>query len=64
MTVREIAEENGYSKSTVHKDLNDHLPEIDIELYRKVRHVLDYHTSVRQIRGGRALAEKKKNEGV
>lgn len=57
-TVREVAKLTGYSKSTVHKDLNERLYYINEDLYQKVRELLDYNKGVRHIRGG--LATKRK----
>ena len=57
-TVREIALEFGISKSTVHKDLRDRLFEIDLNLYNLVSDILEYHTSIRHIRGGDATRRK------
>lgn len=57
-TVRMIAKEFGVSKSTVHKDLTERLPEINAELARQVKEILEYHKSVRHIRGGEATREK------
>jgi len=57
-TVREIACEFGISKSTVHKDLRERLLEIDAELYNEVSNVLQYHMSIRHIRGGEATRRK------
>ena len=51
-TVRDVAKEVGYSKSTVHKDLKEKLPKIDIELYYEVEKLLDYNKKIRHIRGG------------
>ncbi len=45
-TVRVIAKEFGVSKSTVHKDLTERLPEINPELANEVKGILDYHKSV------------------
>lgn len=59
-TVRMIAKEFGVSKSTVHKDLTERLPEINAELAKQVKEVLDYHKSVRHIRGGEATRKKYK----
>lgn len=63
-TVRVIAKEFGVSKSTVHKDLTERLPEINPELASEVKQILDYHKSIRHIRGGEAtkLKYKKKAE--
>ncbi|HLS66313.1 MAG TPA: sporulation transcriptional regulator SpoIIID [Pseudogracilibacillus sp.] len=57
-TVRMIAKEFGVSKSTVHKDLTERLPEINAELAKQVKEILEYHKSVRHIRGGEATREK------
>lgn len=57
-TVRVIAKEFGVSKSTVHKDLTERLPEISPELYNQVKELLDYHKSIRHLRGGEATRNK------
>ncbi len=57
-TVRTIAKEFGVSKSTVHKDLTERLPEINPELADEVKNILDYHKSIRHIRGGEATKIK------
>ncbi|MUV37367.1 Stage III sporulation protein [Lentibacillus sp. JNUCC-1] len=59
-TVRTIAKEFGVSKSTVHKDLTERLPEINPELANDVKEVLNYHKSIRHIRGGEATRKKYK----
>lgn len=51
-TVRETAKYFTKSKTTVHYNLRDKLPQINPELYREVAEVLDYNKSVRHIRGG------------
>lgn len=61
-TVRVIAKEFGVSKSTVHKDLTERLPEVNAELAKQVKEILDYHKSIRHIRGGEATREKYKEE--
>lgn len=59
-TVRVIAKEFGVSKSTVHKDLTERLPEINPELANEVKEILDYHKSIRHLRGGEATKLKYK----
>nr|WP_255717092.1 sporulation transcriptional regulator SpoIIID [Salipaludibacillus sp. CUR1] len=59
-TVRTIAKEFGVSKSTVHKDLTERLPEINPELANEVKTILDYHKSIRHLRGGEATKVKYK----
>lgn len=59
-TVRAAAAVTGVSKSTVHKEVNQRLKEIDYGLYLQVREVLDLNKSERHIRGGIATREKYK----
>ena len=57
-TVRMIAKEFGVSKSTVHKDLTERLPNVDVALAEEVAKILAYHKSVRHLRGGEATRIK------
>ncbi len=57
-TVREVAKEIGFSKSTVHKDLTEKLPKIDYDLYIKVKYLLDYNKKIRHLRGGESTKLK------
>ena len=57
-TVRAAAGHFGISKSTVHKDLSQRLPQYNRVLYAQVRQVLEENKAQRHIRGG--LATKKK----
>jgi putative DeoR family transcriptional regulator (stage III sporulation protein D) len=50
------------TKSTVHKDLTERLPEINPELANEVKEILDYHKSIRHLRGGEATKLKYKKE--
>ena len=59
-TVRAAAQKFGISKSTVHKDVSERLPQINQRLAIKVREVLDKNKKERHIRGG--LATKAKYE--
>jgi putative DeoR family transcriptional regulator (stage III sporulation protein D) len=59
-TVRTIAKEFGVSKSTVHKDLTERLPEINPDLANQVKTILEYHKSIRHLRGGEATKIKYK----
>ena len=61
-TVRVIAKEFGVSKSTVHKDLTERLPKINPELANEVKEILDYHKSIRHLRGGEATKLKYRRE--
>jgi len=62
-TVRTIASEFGVSKSTVHKDLTERLPEINPELANRVKEILEYHKSIRHLRGGEATKLKYNRDG-
>lgn len=57
-TVRTAAQHFGISKSTVHKDLSQRLPNYNRSLYKQVRCILDENKAQRHIRGG--IATKKK----
>ncbi len=57
-TVRAAAQHFGISKSTVHKDLSQRLPQYNKLLYRQVRHILDENKAQRHIRGGMATRKK------
>ena len=57
-TVRQTAKKFGVSKSTVHKDITERLPEINHSLALCARKVLDVNKSERHIRGGLATREK------
>ncbi len=61
-TVRTAARHFGISKSTVHKDLQQRLPQYNRILYEKVRKVLDENKQQRHIRGGMATRKKYKGE--
>ena len=46
------------SKSTVHKDLTERLPELNKEQFEKVKAVLDNNKAERHLRGGEATRQK------
>lgn len=66
-TVRTCAQHLGASKSTVHKDVTERIRWMDIELYEKVKRVLDVNLRERHLRGGDATRKKyeklSKNKG-
>lgn len=57
-TVRNTAQHFGISKSTVHKDLSQRLPQYNHLLYSQVRKVLEENKAQRHIRGGMATRQK------
>ncbi len=57
-TVREAAKHFGVSKSSVHKDMDERLPQLNDTLAHQVRSVLSYNKSVRHLRGGEATKRK------
>lgn len=57
-TVRSTAKAFGLSKSTVHKDLSQRLPQANRALSREVQQILDQNREERHIRGGLATREK------
>ena len=61
-TVRAAARHFGISKSTVHKDLSQRLPQCNRGLYDQVRQVLELNKQERHIRGG--LATRRKYKGT
>jgi len=68
-TVREVAKKVDCSKSTVHKDLTERLPDLNQDLYAEVKKLLEYNKSIRHLRGGEAtrrrfLREKEKRDNT
>ena len=64
-TVRAAARRFGVSKSSVHKDMHERLPELSQTLAAQVGRILCYNKAVRHLRGGEATRRKyqsRKNE--
>lgn len=57
-TVRQVARNFGVSKSTVHKDITERLPQINRHLARKIKMVLEKNKAERHLRGGEATRRK------
>lgn len=53
-TVRQAAKAFGISKSSVHKDMGERLPQIDKHLGLQVAALMQYNKAVRHLRGGAA----------
>lgn len=60
-TVRAAARRFGVSKSSVHKDMHERLPELSQTLAAQVRRILSYNKAVRHLRGGEATRRKYKS---
>ena len=61
-TVRSAGKHFGLSKSTVHKDLCEVLPQASPALFAQVRRLLEQNKSERHIRGGLATRRKYENK--
>ena len=61
-TVRAAAQKFGISKSTVHKDISERLPQFNRVLYQQVKEVLEGNKAQRHIRGGIATRKKYRGE--
>ena len=61
-TVRAAAAVFGCSKSTVHKDISERLPQFNRVLYQQVKEVLEVNKAQRHIRGGIATRKKYRGE--
>ena len=59
-TVRETGKAFGRSKSAVHKDMRDKLPDIDHNLATEVARLLNFHLEDRARRGGMVTGAKRK----
>ncbi len=57
-TVRQVARNFGVSKSTVHKDVTERLPQINRHLARQIKKILDKNKAERHLRGGEATRRK------
>lgn len=57
-TVRQTARVFGVSKSTVHKDVTERLPQINSYLAQEVRKILEKNKAERHLRGGEATRRK------
>lgn len=61
-TVRACADVFGVSKTTIHKDMRERLPELSPSMARRVDAVLRRNREERHIRGGQATREKYRKE--
>ena len=56
-TIRNTAIIFNVSKSTVHKDLKERLPHIDIIKYKKIKKIMNEHLQTRHIKGGESTRQ-------
>ena len=61
-TVRAAAQKFGISKSTVHKDISERLPQFNRVLYLQVKEILEVNKAQRHIRGGKKKKKKYRGE--
>jgi len=57
-TIRIVADIYKVSKSTVHKDLQERLLEIDPILHKKISEIFSKHIDIRHINGGESTRKK------
>lgn len=57
-TIRETAKNFNVSKSTIHKDINERLKEIDLKKYKEIDLIFKQHIKVRHILGGQSTKRK------
>lgn len=57
-TVRQVARNFGVSKSTVHKDVTERLPQINRHVALQIKTILDKNKAERHLRGGEATRRK------
>jgi putative DeoR family transcriptional regulator (stage III sporulation protein D) len=57
-TVRQVARNFGVSKSTVHKDITERLPQINLHLAGEIKKILEKNKAERHLRGGEATRRK------
>lgn len=56
-TIRNAAKLFKVSKSTVHKDINERLYEIDINKYKTIKKIMEEHIESRHIKGGESTRQ-------
>lgn len=59
-TLRDAAKYFKLGKSTIHKDMNDKLKKIDVNLYIQVRNIMEEHIKIRHIKGGEVTKKRYK----
>jgi hypothetical protein len=59
--IRSVSKITGYSRSTIHLDLH-RIEEYYPDLYNKVLEKINFHQSVKHLRGGYATQEKRRKK--
>lgn len=59
-TIRKTATVFGVSKSTIHKDMTERLPQINPVIAQEAKEILDLNKAERHLRGGKATKLKYK----
>ena len=57
-TLRDLASELKIGKSTIHKDMQIRLKNIDKHLYQEVQEIFKEHIRIRHLRGGESTKKK------
>lgn len=57
-TIRETAKNFKVSKSTIHKDINERLKELDLKKYHEIELIFNEHIKIRHILGGQSTKKK------
>lgn len=57
-TIREAAEKFKVSKSTIHKDMQERLNQINQDLHNEINKIMQDHINTRHIKGGESTKEK------
>jgi putative DeoR family transcriptional regulator (stage III sporulation protein D) len=57
-TVRDVAKAYGVGKSGVHTAVTEHLKAVDMNLYKKVKYVLNQNKAVSHLRGGEVIRKR------
>lgn len=61
-TIRQTAEKFKISKSTVHKDIQERLQKIDIDIHNKINLIMQSHLSTKHLKGGQSTKERYQKE--
>lgn len=57
-TIRQTADLFNVSKSTIHKDLQERLIKINMDLHNQITKIFNEHTSNKHLKGGQSTKEK------